>query len=99
MAALWEKPFHKAPSYWGGVSLKGRQLINEMNRIGMIVDLSHVSVDTMLDVLGGREEKWAGSKAPVMFSHSSAYAHVSASAQRARPCPRACEEAEFNRNG
>jgi hypothetical protein len=50
-----------------------------MNRIGMIVDLSHVSVDTMTDVLGGREEKegddgWAGSKAPVMFSHSSAYA-------------------------
>ncbi|TGJ86158.1 hypothetical protein E0Z10_g2576 [Xylaria hypoxylon] len=73
-AALWESPFRKAPSYWGGVSLKGRQLINEMNRIGMIVDLSHVSVDTMLDVLGGREEKWAGSKAPVMFSHSSAYA-------------------------
>ncbi|KAI0120059.1 dipeptidase [Nemania sp. FL0031] len=73
-AALWENPFHKAPSYWGGVSPKGRQLVNEMNRIGMIVDLSHVSVDTMLDVLGDREEKWAGSKAPVMFSHSSAYA-------------------------
>ncbi|KAI0408174.1 dipeptidase [Xylaria palmicola] len=73
-AALWENPFRKAPPYWGGVSPKGRQLINEMNRIGMIVDLSHVSVDTMVDVLGGREEKWAGSKAPVMFSHSSAYA-------------------------
>ncbi|KAI8951398.1 dipeptidase [Xylaria longipes] len=73
-AALWENPFHKAPPYWGGVSLKGRQLVNEMNRIGMIVDLSHVSVDTMVDVLGGREEKWAGSKAPVIFSHSSAYA-------------------------
>ena len=73
-AALWENPFHKAPPYWGGVSLKGRQLINEMNRIGMIVDLSHVSVDTMVDVLGGREEEWAGSKAPVIFSHSSAYA-------------------------
>lgn len=73
-AALWENPFRKAPPFWGGVSPKGRQLVNEMNRIGMIVDLSHVSVDTMLDVLGGREEKWAGSKAPVMFSHSSAYA-------------------------
>ncbi|KAI0977346.1 dipeptidase [Xylaria arbuscula] len=73
-AALWQSPFRKAPAYWGGLSLKGRQLVNEMNRIGMIVDLSHVSVDTMLDVLGGREEKWAGSKAPVMFSHSSAYA-------------------------
>lgn len=73
-AALWEHPFHKAPPFWGGVSPRGRQLINEMNRIGMIVDLSHTSVDTMLDVLGGREEKWAGSKAPIMFSHSSAYA-------------------------
>ncbi|KAI0503310.1 dipeptidase [Xylaria bambusicola] len=73
-SALWENPFRKATPYWGGVSPKGIQLINEMNRIGMIVDLSHTSVDTMLDVLGGREEKWAGSKAPVMFSHSSAYA-------------------------
>jgi len=75
-AALWGNPLHQAPPYWGGVSLKGRQLINEMNRIGMIVDLSHTSVDTMVDVLGGSEEEegWAGSKAPVMFSHSSAYA-------------------------
>jgi membrane dipeptidase len=76
-AALWENPFRKAPPYWGGVSLKGRQLINEMNRIGMIVDLAHVSVDTMVDVLGGRAgegDRWAGSKAPVMYSHSSAYA-------------------------
>ncbi|KAL7625438.1 hypothetical protein AAE478_004658 [Parahypoxylon ruwenzoriense] len=72
-AALREDPFGKAPPYWGGVSPKGRQLINEMNRIGMLVDLSHVSVDTMKDVLGGGKE-WAGSKAPVMFSHSSAYA-------------------------
>ncbi|KAI0201310.1 dipeptidase [Astrocystis sublimbata] len=73
-AALWENPFRKAPPYWGGVSIKGRQLISEMNRIGMIVDLSHTSVDTMVDVLGGRKEKWAGSKAPIIFSHSSAYA-------------------------
>ncbi|KAI0012845.1 putative dipeptidase [Xylariaceae sp. FL0662B] len=71
-AALWENPFRKAPPYWAGVSPKGRQLINEMNRIGMLVDLSHVSVDTMMDVLGGREG-WDGSKAPIMFSHSSAY--------------------------
>ncbi|KAJ2989279.1 hypothetical protein NUW58_g3552 [Xylaria curta] len=73
-AALWENPFRKAPPFWGGVSLQGRQLINEMNRIGMIVDLSHVSLDTMVDVLGGSPEKWAGSKAPIIFSHSSAYA-------------------------
>ena len=39
----------------------------------MLVDLAHVSKDTMLDVLGGRPKKWAGSAAPVIFSHSSAY--------------------------
>ncbi|KAI0885251.1 putative dipeptidase [Annulohypoxylon maeteangense] len=71
-AALWENPFAKAPPVWGGLSPKGKQLVNEMNRIGMIVDLSHVSVDTMRDVLGG-SEGWAGSKAPIMFSHSSAF--------------------------
>jgi membrane dipeptidase len=44
-----------------------------MNRLGMIVDLSHVSPDTMLDVLGGNSS-WPGSAAPPIFSHSSAYA-------------------------
>ncbi|MCJ1471845.1 hypothetical protein MMC13_000486 [Lambiella insularis] len=63
-----------ARPYWGGVSNQGQDLIREMNRIGMIVDLSHVSKDTMLDVLGGRPQKWQGSASPVMFSHSSAYA-------------------------
>jgi len=43
-----------------------------MNRLGMIVDLSHVSADTMRHVLGG-SDNWSGSTAPIMFSHSSAY--------------------------
>lgn len=63
------KPYH------GGVSEAGRDLILEMNRLGMMVDLSHVSVDTMRDVLGGSPEKgWKGSIAPPIFSHSSAKA-------------------------
>jgi membrane dipeptidase len=71
-AAIQEHPvFSKAPPYWGGLSSDGKRLIHEMNRMGMIVDLSHVSVDTMMDVLGGRQ--WSGSKAPIMFSHSSAF--------------------------
>jgi membrane dipeptidase len=44
-----------------------------MNRLGMIVDLAHVSQDTMRDVLGGGSS-WPGSAAPIIFSHSSAYA-------------------------
>lgn len=79
-AALWEHPLRKATPVWGGLSPEGRRLIREMNRLGMIVDLSHTSVDTMLDVLGGTGKKgeeegreWEGSRAPVIFSHSSAY--------------------------
>ncbi|KAL8779365.1 MAG: hypothetical protein Q9213_006970 [Squamulea squamosa] len=60
--------------YWGGVSKAGQILIQEMNRLGMLVDISHVSKDTMIDVLGGRPDKWAGSRAPAIFSHSSAFA-------------------------
>lgn len=60
------------PPLHGGVSSAGRHLIKEMNRIGMIVDLSHVSPDTMSDVLGG-DPDWKGSLAPIIFSHSSAY--------------------------
>ena len=63
----------KSKPHWGGVSPDGKELIAEMNRLGMIVDLSHVSVDTMRDVLGG-SDGWSGSTAPIMFSHSSAYA-------------------------
>ncbi|KAG6003878.1 hypothetical protein E4U21_001626 [Claviceps maximensis] len=71
-AALLEQPLRKAEPRWNGVSALGRKLVREMNRIGMIVDLSHVSEDTMFDVLGGKDD-WAGSEAPIIFSHSSAY--------------------------
>ncbi|KAF2212587.1 hypothetical protein CERZMDRAFT_111692 [Cercospora zeae-maydis SCOH1-5] len=64
--------FQRSKPYWGGVSAEGRILIKEMNRLGMLVDLSHVSPDTMRDVLGGNPE-WEGSIAPPIFSHSSVY--------------------------
>ncbi|KUJ07729.1 membrane dipeptidase-like protein [Mollisia scopiformis] len=73
-AALVETPngVEKSKPVWNGVSDAGKDLIFEMNRLGMIVDLSHVSQDTMRDVLIGKEG-WKGSAAPIMFSHSSAY--------------------------
>jgi membrane dipeptidase len=74
-AALLEKDHGVviAKPKWGGVSPAGRELIHEMNRLGMIVDLAHVSQDTMRDVLGG-SPGWEGSAAPPIYSHSSAYA-------------------------
>lgn len=62
----WVDSATDAPVH-GGLSPFGEEVVREMNRIGMLVDLSHVSADAMRDAL-------RVSTAPVIFSHSSAFA-------------------------
>ena len=64
----WVDSATDAPKH-GGLSSFGEDVVREMNRIGMLVDLSHVSADAMRDAL-------RVSTAPVIFSHSSAFAVV-----------------------
>lgn len=55
-----------APTH-GGVSPLGRTMIAEMNRLGVLLDLSHVSADAMRAALNA-------TTAPAIFTHSNAYA-------------------------
>jgi membrane dipeptidase len=59
----------QAPPRWNGLNERGRQFIRAINRLGMIVDLSHASDETFFDVLDVTE-------APVILSHTSARALV-----------------------
>ena len=66
LTTSWADSATDAPK-WGALNAFGEDVVREMNRLGMMVDLSHTSEETMLDAM-------RVSDAPVIFSHSSARA-------------------------
>jgi len=62
----WADAATDRPEHYGLTEF-GKRVVKEMNRLGMFADISHVSPDTMRDTL-------AVSRAPVIFSHSNAFA-------------------------
>ncbi|MBN1509170.1 MAG: dipeptidase, partial [Sedimentisphaerales bacterium] len=60
---LCDSSFDRGPK-WHGLSPFGKQVVAEMNRLGMMIDISHVSDDTFYQVI-------ELSKAPVVATHSS----------------------------
>jgi len=55
------------PPVHNGISALGKELVNKMNRLGIIIDMSHISAKSMSDILDITQ-------APVIFSHSNARA-------------------------
>jgi membrane dipeptidase len=62
----WADSATDRPEHYGLTEF-GKQVAREMNRLGMFIDISHVSANTMRDAL-------SVSRAPVIFSHSSSFA-------------------------
>lgn len=63
----WADAAAQRPARHGGLNKFGESVVHEMNRLGMLVDLSHTSDETMDDTL-------RVAQAPVIFSHSAARA-------------------------